>query len=124
MGTWPANRLDPKQHTLQNNVAGIHCGSVFMSHMTFTLLKLSQQAIQSLPLKSVFLQIQMLHCIEQAACDGGASIYVDGFCTSQKLKDVDAKSFKLLSDVPIAFFDIGTDSLGDFDMRCSRPMIE
>ena len=66
----------------------------------------------------------MLHCIEQTPCTGGVSIYVDGFCTSQKLKDVDAKSFKFLSDVPIAFCDIGMDIFGEFDMQCSRPMIE
>ena len=65
----------------------------------------------------------MLHFIKQAPGNGGASSFVDTFSVCQKFKDTDPESFQLLADVPIAFYDIGVDTFGEYDMRFSHPTI-
>ena len=45
--------------------------------------------------------ISFFHCIKSAPHDRGASIYLDGFAASERLRERDPRSFKFLTSVPL-----------------------
>ena len=70
------------------------------------------------------LQIQVLHCIEQAPTEGGTNTFADGFHIAQQFKDKHPELYKLLCVVAIPYWDVGTDEVGDFYQKHARPPFE
>ncbi|XP_071799183.1 gamma-butyrobetaine dioxygenase-like [Asterias amurensis] len=68
--------------------------------------------------------IQMLHCIEQVASEGGENVVADGFKVALDLKRDDPEAFHLLSTYPFEFSDIGKDHYGEFLQRSRHPTIK
>ena len=71
----------------------------------------------------VYFKVQLLHCIEQAAGDGGENHFLDGFNVAAQMKELYPESYKLLTSVKFMFNDVGTDAYGDFDKQYERPII-
>lgn len=67
-------------------------------------------------------QVQVLHCIMQAA-EGGESVMVDGFHVAQQLRKEDPEAFRTLASLRIDFTDIGTDYC-DFSLQSKKRIIE
>ena len=44
-------------------------------------------------------QVQLLHCIEQCSCEGGANKFVDGFAVAEHLRTHHPDAFRLLTTV-------------------------
>lgn len=67
-------------------------------------------------------QVQVLHCIKQAA-NGGESVMVDGFHAAQQLKKEDPEAFRTLCSLRIDFTDLGADYC-DFNLQSKKRIIE
>ena len=63
--------------------------------------------------------VQLLHCLA-AACDGGASRFVDGFAAAARLQAEDPAAFRTLTTTDITF---RYHSAG-VDLQARRPLIE
>ena len=68
------------------------------------------------------MQMQMLHCIKQTECDGGQNGFADGFWAAQQLRDKHPECFKLLTTLPLDYWDIGEDH-HKFYLIDQKPMI-
>ena len=54
--------------------------------------------------------VQLLHCIRQYSGDDGAySHLVDGFLVADQMKKLHPESYRILSEVPVEFADVGQD---------------
>ena len=48
-------------------------------------------------------QVQLLHCIEQCSCEGGANKFVDGFAVAEHLRAHHPEAFRLLTTVKMEY---------------------
>ena len=55
------------------------------------------------------LQVQILMCISQVPTKGGESEFADGFHVAEQMRQRYPEEFKLLTEMPVRFFDIGAD---------------
>jgi len=53
--------------------------------------------------------VQMLSCLKQVPTKGGENQFSDGFYAAEVMRDQHPDEFKLLTTVPVRFFDIGSD---------------
>ena len=53
------------------------------------------------------MQVQLLHCIQQASSEGGDNEFSDGFSVAEQLRNEKPDVFKILSTVPVDFYDVG-----------------
>ena len=69
--------------------------------------------------------IQFLHCIKRTSdVEGGQNQLADGFFVADLLQQVDPKAFRLLCDIPIYYWDYGSDFLKDFHLRHCQKVIQ
>ncbi|XP_078583871.1 gamma-butyrobetaine dioxygenase-like [Branchiostoma floridae x Branchiostoma japonicum] len=59
--------------------------------------------------KLCFIQVQMLHCIEQTKGEGGDNSLVDGFNAAHQLKEENPDAFRLLTTLKVTFRHVGVD---------------
>jgi len=88
------------------------------SNLAYTSLGL--QAHTDNPYRDPVPTLQILYCLENSA-EGGESIVVDGFRAAEKLREKNAKGFRLLTGYPARFEYQGSS---DVCLRSRRPMIE
>ena len=58
-------------------------------------------------------QVQLLHCISQASCEGGANKLVDGFAVGEQLREHHREAFELLATVQMEYKDFHRETLWD-----------
>ena len=58
-------------------------------------------------------QVQLLHCISQASCDGGSNKLVDGFAVAEQLRRQHPEEFELLATVRMEYKDFHRETLWD-----------
>ncbi|XP_038055056.1 gamma-butyrobetaine dioxygenase-like [Patiria miniata] len=68
--------------------------------------------------------VLLLHCIEQAAGEGGESLLVDGFKVALDLKEIDPEAFRLLTTYQFEYTHRDTDCFGRFYMHSRHPVIK
>ncbi|ODM97506.1 Gamma-butyrobetaine dioxygenase, partial [Orchesella cincta] len=68
--------------------------------------------------------VQLLHCIKQyAGNEGGQSHLVDGFRVAQQMKEKYPEEYKILCEVPVEFYDVGTDYTRFFKVHHSPTFV-
>jgi gamma-butyrobetaine dioxygenase len=67
-------------------------------------------------------QVQLLHCIVQTKSQGGANQFSDGFRAAEQLRERNPEYFKILTEVPVEFLDLGSDFIS-FDRRATHRTI-
>nr|XP_045617057.1 gamma-butyrobetaine dioxygenase-like [Procambarus clarkii]XP_045617058.1 gamma-butyrobetaine dioxygenase-like [Procambarus clarkii]XP_045617059.1 gamma-butyrobetaine dioxygenase-like [Procambarus clarkii]XP_045617060.1 gamma-butyrobetaine dioxygenase-like [Procambarus clarkii] len=67
--------------------------------------------------------VQFIHCIVQYEGEGGESLVTDAVHVAHELKRLHPEKYRILTDTPVDWFDIGTDELGEFYKVLKRPMI-
>ena len=58
-------------------------------------------------------QVQLLHCISQTSCPGGANKLVDGFAVAEQVRARHPAAFELLTSVKMEYKDFHTEVLWD-----------
>ena len=58
-------------------------------------------------------QVQLLHCISQCSCDGGANKLVDGFAVAERMRREHPEAFELLATVQMEYKDFHRETLWD-----------
>lgn len=69
-------------------------------------------------------QVQLLHCIQQTATEGGDNEFSDAFHVAEQLRRDKPEVFKVLSTTPVDFYDVGVeDNTFKFYLRHQKPVI-
>ncbi|KAG7154699.1 Gamma-butyrobetaine dioxygenase-like 2 [Homarus americanus] len=67
--------------------------------------------------------VQFIHCIVQYEGKGGESQITDAVHVAQELKRLHPEKFRILTQTPVDWFDVGTDEYGAFYKVLQIPMI-
>lgn len=81
------------------------------SNLAFSPLPLSVHTDN--PYRDPCPSLQLLHCLVQSS-EGGISAFTDGFSAAEKLKNIDPKAFKLLSEHEVEFRYKSDDALLEY----------
>ena len=67
--------------------------------------------------------MQMLHCINMVPGKGGENVFCDGFNVARQMAVKHPNEYKILTSVPVTYFDEGKDTYHDHHHRYARPVI-
>lgn len=68
-------------------------------------------------------QAQFIHCIVQYQGVGGDSLIVDATHVARQLQLISPDYYRILTETPVDWFDIGTDETGEYYKVLRLPMI-
>lgn len=71
--------------------------------------------------------VQLLHCIKQYQFSGGENEFSDAFMTAKVIREEHPEEWKILTQVPINFLDIGVgaeEGTGHFHKMTAKPTLE
>lgn len=67
--------------------------------------------------------VQFIHCIVQYQGEGGDSLIADAANVARQLQQTYPEHYRVLTDTPVDWFDMGTDETGEFYKVLRLPMI-
>ena len=67
--------------------------------------------------------MQFIHCIVQYEGVGGDSLITDAVHVARQLQQACPEHYRVLTDTPVDWFDIGTDEIGEFHKLLRLPII-
>lgn len=96
------NKVNPNNLAYTSATLGLHSDLAYMSYVP---------------------GVQLLHCIQQTATEGGDNEFSDAFHVAEQLRRDQPEVFKVLTTTPVDFYDVGEEQSAKFYQYHRKPII-